>query len=454
MTKRDNYPKPTAANETAERSVLATLAVNPDEYPEAARLLQPFMFTSCIAEAEKLFGLIEDGVKYSTSDLGRIFDWFNLSDRTNLKRNVYLVHTAWRQREEIKLADELEQLLQEGKAPDLALEEIDSRRDFIREWTPKKEENPLESWTRLADSMGKNASNKRKGIYTGYPEFDRITGGLCEPDQIILAGRPKMGKTCIALDMALNASRSVPVVFFSLEMGADQIKMRLIAKQGGVKYREQRRAQMEGERLQDSDFQKVMQAVQDLYELPFQIENVGSLEEIKRLYRLYAKQYGAKVFFFDYLQQIDPGYRKGESTVDAVGRVSSTLKRLAVENKCCNVILSQFNREVDKQPGARPKMSNLRDSGKIEQDADLILAAYRPEYYGIMEDQDGESLRGVCELMNLADRHGLGLDNLRLNWNGEYETYLPIAAGTQFPESEDNIITRPSRMNTDDDIPF
>ncbi|MCB9315943.1 MAG: replicative DNA helicase [Lewinellaceae bacterium] len=247
------------------------------------------------------------------------------------------------------------------------------------------------------------------GLSCGMAEVDALTGGWQDSDLIILAARPGMGKTGFALSAAINAAQSgIPLAFFSLEMANTQLVARMLAmlsETGGHKMRQGQ--------LSDADLMRLAQAAEQIENLPIYLDDTPaiSIPELRAKCRRLKRQHGIRLVIVDYLQlmRLTPSglENKNANREQEVAGISRALKSLAKELNVPVIALSQLSRAVESRGGAkRPQLSDLRDSGAVEQDADIVSFIYRPEYYGILEDESGDSLRGIAEIIFAKNRHG------------------------------------------------
>jgi replicative DNA helicase len=216
------------------------------------------------------------------------------------------------------------------------------------------------------------------GVPTGYHQFDELTAGLQPSDLIILAARPAMGKTAFALNIAMNAAiAGVHTAVFSLEMSKEQLMMRLLCSKGMVDLAKLRRG-----RLDDSDWQKLYEAAGELSPAPLYIDDTSALTvlEMRSRCRRLASEHGLGLVIVDYLQLMRSS-RRIDSREQEISDISRNLKALAKELSVPVIALSQLNRKVEERGDKRPMMSDLRESGAIEQDADLIVFLYREAAY-------------------------------------------------------------------------
>ncbi|HDQ45002.1 MAG TPA: replicative DNA helicase [bacterium] len=243
------------------------------------------------------------------------------------------------------------------------------------------------------------------GVTTGFTKLDELTSGFQNGELIIVAGRPSMGKTAFCLNMARNAAvlGKTPVGIFSLEMARDQLALRLLCAEARVDAHAVRTGT-----LSDHDWPKLSTCVGTLAESPIYIDDtpgMGVLEMRAKARRL-KKEKDLGMLIIDYLQLMQ-GPRGAESRQQEISTISRSLKALAKELAVPVVALSQLSRAVEVRGGdKRPMLSDLRESGAIEQDADVVLFIYRPEFYGITKDDDGHTVEGRAEVIIGKQRNG------------------------------------------------
>lgn len=253
-------------------------------------------------------------------------------------------------------------------------------------------------------------------IASGLEEFDYVTGGFHKGELTILGGRPSDGKTAVALQMALNIARQGhPVCFFSLEMSSLQILNRVLTGMTGINP-----DCLRVELPTDREMAELERAVGLLKGLPFYLDYTAgsSLDAIRTKAMMQRRKGKCAMIVIDYLHLLGGAVGKGETTEQVVSRHVQGLKRLALQLDCPILALSQMNRacETRTERGGIPIMSDLRDSGTIEQIADCVTFVHRPERHGILEDEKGNSLKGVGRLYVLKNRNGAtGLARFRYN---------------------------------------
>jgi replicative DNA helicase len=258
------------------------------------------------------------------------------------------------------------------------------------------------------------------GLPTGYTEFDLMTSGLQPGDLIIVAGRPSMGKTSFALNVAQYAAlkKRVAVAVFSMEMPGEQLTMRLLSSLGRI---DQQR--LRSGRLQEEDWPRLSSAVSMLSEVPIFIDDTAGLTptEIRARARRLKREHDLQLIVIDYLQLMQVS-GTSENRATEISEISRSLKSLAKELNCPIIALSQLNRSLENRPNKRPIMSDLRESGAIEQDADLIVFIYRDEVYN--EDTNE---KGIAEIIIGKQRNG-PVGTVKLTFLGQYtsfENYAP-----------------------------
>ncbi|MFK8103610.1 MAG: replicative DNA helicase [Saprospiraceae bacterium] len=298
------------------------------------------------------------------------------------------------------------------------------------------------------------------GVPTGFTDLDRLTSGWQPSDLIILAARPGMGKTSFVLSMAKNAALDFgkAVAVFSLEMSNVQLVQRLISLEAEISG-----SKLRNGKLEDYEWQQLNTAIEKMSELPIYIDDTPGINifELRAKCRRLKMQHDIQIVIIDYLQLMTggPDTKKGNREQE-ISSISRALKGLAKELGVPVIALSQLSRAVETRGGAkRPMLSDLRESGAIEQDADIVSFIYRPEYYQILEDEEGQSLKGVAEFIVAKHRNG-ALDTIKLKFTDQFAKFSDLDdpdfsgfAETTEPNPNANIITRSSRMN-DEDIPF
>ncbi len=262
------------------------------------------------------------------------------------------------------------------------------------------------------------------GTATGFTDLDRMTSGLQAGDLIIVAGRPSMGKTAFSINIAENIAMdtNLPVAIFSMEMGASQLAMRMLGSVGKLNQHDLRTG-----RLQDDDWGRLTHALGKLNDAPIHIDESAALSALElraRSRRLHRKHNGLGLIVVDYLQLMSSNAGKmSENRATEISEISRSLKALAKELHVPVIALSQLNRSLEQRPNKRPVMSDLRESGAIEQDADLILFIYRDEVY----NSDSPD-KGKAEIIIGKQRNG-PIGKVELAFRGEFTRFDNLAPG-------------------------
>lgn len=339
----------------------------------------------------------------------------------------------------------------------------DSRKmdDIVRE--------SLEALEKLRDRV-----DGLTGIPSGFTALDRMTSGWQASDLVIIAARPAMGKTAFVLSCARNAAVQFgrPVVVFSLEMSSVQLVNRLISGEAEIEQEKLRKGN-----LAEWEWAQLHSKIGKLTEAPLFIDDTPALNifEFRAKCRRLKAQYDIQMIIIDYLQLMHgKGEGKGGGNREQeIGSISRALKSVAKELNVPVLALSQLSRAVESRPGAnkKPMLSDLRESGSIEQDADMVLFLYRPEYYGLTEDEEGRSTLGVGEVIIAKHRNG-ETGTVPLKFIGKYvkftdldegyemsgtiggsDPFAGMAPSNEFDARQSDFITRPSRMDQMDDEP-
>ena len=264
------------------------------------------------------------------------------------------------------------------------------------------------------------------GVPSGFSKLDRVTSGWQRSDLIICAARPGMGKTAFALTMARNIAvqSEMGVAVFSLEMSSEQLVNRLISSESEIKSDKLRKGD-----LADHEWIQLHSKIKGLSKAPIFIYDTTAISvfELRAKGRRLVKKHGIKMIIIDYLQLMTAG-GKGGNREQEISTISRSLKGIAKELEIPVMALSQVNRALEQRSGVgskRPMLSDLRESGAIEQDADIVTFIYRPEYYKIQEWEDGENCLGQGEIIVAKHRNG-GLDSIRLKFRGEYAKFTDL----------------------------
>lgn len=272
------------------------------------------------------------------------------------------------------------------------------------------------------------------GTSTGFKRLDDLTGGWQKTCLVVVAARPSMGKSALALDFMLAAAiKGEPVALFSLEVSNERVYSRIQAKVSGIDL-----SKITQTGLNEGDMRSMNLACQWLNNAPLYFEDVSSLNigQLKRKARNLYRKKNVRIFIIDYLQLLT-GNEKGNREQE-IASIMRGLKILSKELDATIIALSQLSREVEKSADKKPNLSHLRESGSIEQDADVVMFIYRPEYYDILQDETGKSLVGKAKIIIAKNKDG-ALGDVNLDWIGRI---------TKF-KSEDLEVSRPLEPNTE-----
>jgi replicative DNA helicase len=315
----------------------------------------------------------------------------------------------------------------EGRASDQLLAEVENRLAAIAEGRPK-DGGPQSITPLLRQAVDKidelfNSEGSITGLSTGFSDLDKMTSGLQRSDLVIVAARPSMGKTSFAMNLVEQAAlhNDKPVVVFSMEMPAESLIMRMMSSIGRIN-----QTRVRSGSLEDEDWPKLTTAVNKLKDRPLFIDDTPALSptEVRARCKRIQREHGdLAMIMIDYLQLMQiPG--RGDNRVAEISEISRGLKTIAKEFNCPMVALSQLNRGLEQRPNKRPINSDLRDSGAIEQDADVIAFIYRDEVYN-EESPD----KGVAEIIIGKQRNG-PIGSCRLAFIGEYTRFENLAHGS------------------------
>lgn len=277
-------------------------------------------------------------------------------------------------------------------------------------------------------SQAREEKDDVTGVPSGFPSLDAITGGWQKSDLIILAARPAVGKTAFALNLAMNAAmdkhKPKGVAIFSLEMGNTQIVKRMLSAVTEVRLENISRG-----RLEDYEFAQITQRMEPLAKAPIFIDDQAGLNifELRAKCRRLKSKHDIGMVIIDYLQLMQ-GSDKAGNREQEISKISRELKMLAKELDIPVMALSQLSRAVETRGGDKgkiPQLSDLRESGAIEQDADMVMFIYRPEYYGINNDEQGQPVDGETHI-NIAKHRNGRLDNVKLKALLEYQKFIEL----------------------------
>ena len=429
----------------AEQAILGGLLLNNSAWDDVAERVgardfyrkahrQIFEVIAQLVEEENPCDLVT--VSQALTQLGQLDDIGGMNYLSELARNTPSAANITAYAEIVRERSILRQLINvshdvansafntEGRK---SLEILDKAESAIFEIAEqqKKGSGPLDIKTVLKktvdriDELYKNKS-AITGVTTGFDELDKMTGGLQPSDMVVIAGRPSMGKTTFAMNLCENVAIKAgkPVLVFSMEMPADSIVMRMLASLGRIN-----QTSVRSGNLEKDDWPRITSAIHMLSEQKFFIDDTPALSplEMRARARRVARECGGELgcIMVDYLQLMQvPGV---DNRVNEISEISRSLKGLAKELNCPVLALSQLNRSLEQRPNKRPVMSDLRESGAIEQDADLITFLYRDEVYNKDTNE-----KGVAEVIIGKQRNG-PIGTVRLAFQGQFSRFDDLA---------------------------
>lgn len=362
----------------------------------------------------------------------------NTPSAANIRRYAEIVRERSMLRKLVTVADEISSAAfnPQGKEARQILDDAESRvfqiaQEGSRGSAGFLEIQPLLTQVveRIDELYHREGDSEITGIPTGFVDLDRMTSGLQPGDLVIVAGRPSMGKTSLSMNIGEHVAieQGLPVAVFSMEMGAVQLAMRMV---GSVGLLDQHR--MRTGKLVAEDWPKLTHAVQKVQEAQIYIDETPGLSgmEVRARARRLARQCGRLgLIIIDYLQLMS-GNSGSENRATEISEISRSLKGLAKELDCPLIALSQLNRSLEQRPNKRPVMSDLRESGAIEQDADLILFIYRDEVY----NPDSPD-KGTAELIIGKQRNG-PIGTVRVAFQGASTRFLNYTNGNAYVDNE------------------
>lgn len=391
-----------------------------------------------------------------------------VASTANIEYHARIISQKYIQRELIKISSEIIKeafedttdvfdLLDKAEQNLFAVSENNFRRDYDNMQTLVGEA------IKDIQSAREHEGNLR-GIPSGFTDLDRITAGWQKSDLVILAARPGMGKTAFVLSMARNIAVdfNIPVAFFSLEMSSIQLVTRLISSETQLPADKLKKGNLE-----NYEWEQLNAKIGKLVDAPLFIDDTPALSifELRAKCRRLKAQHGIQLIVVDYIQLMSTGGDNKGNREQEISTISRSLKALAKELNVPIITLSQLNRSVETRGGSkRPILSDLRESGAIEQDADLVTFIYRPEYYKIDQDEEGNPTKGLAELIIAKHRNG-ALADIKLQFVDKFAKFLDYEGGaydmpSDIPSEYDypagNSYTVPSRMNDleEEDQPF
>lgn len=375
-----------------------------------------------VMEQMRKNGTLEDiGGSYRLAELTG-----NVASSSHIETHALIIAQKYMARRMITFASRLEEKAFDPTADIYELmEETEGELYEMSKQNIKQDMEQIDPAIKEAVSIMETAASRAdgmNGLPSGFRELDKITCGWQNSDLIIVAARPAMGKTAFVLSMACNIAvdHKIPVGIFSLEMSKVQLVNRLISNV----------CQIEGNKIKtgqliEAEWFQFDQRVKNLYGSPIYIDETPSLSimELRTKARRIVKEKDIKILFIDYLQLMNAGGIKTNNREQEISTISRSLKALAKELNIPIIALSQLNRNVESRTGdKRPQLSDLRESGAIEQDADMVCFIHRPEYYNNTEDENGNSLIGIAEVIVAKHRSG-GIGVAKMRFKGEFAKF-------------------------------
>jgi len=370
---------------------------------------------STIGKAEEIGGLIY---------LNRLAQ--DTPSAANIRRYAEIVRDRAILRRLIAVADDIanQALNPQGRDTRSLLDEAESKIFNINEEGARGRsgfQSLPDLLSQVVDRIGQlyDQSNRSgiTGVPTGFTDLDKMTSGFQPGDLVIVAGRPSMGKTAFSLNIGEHVAvdQSLPVAVFSMEMGATQLAMRMVCSVGRLDQQRVRTGQ-----LVDDDWPRLTNAIQKMQDSQLYIDETPGLNalELRSRARKLSRQCGQLgLVIVDYLQLMSSASASGENRATEISEISRSLKGLAKELQCPVIALSQLNRSLEQRPNKRPVMSDLRESGAIEQDADVIIFIYRDEVYNPDSPE-----KGTAEIIIGKQRNG-PIGTVRLTFLGKYTKF-------------------------------
>lgn len=398
------------------------------------------------------------GPQYITSLTNRV------ASTANIEYHARILNQKQIQRELIKVSSEIiKDAYEEGTDALELLDKAEKNLFAVAEGNIKKNFSKMSELISEAKKQIEKAGQQQdglSGVPSGFLGLDRMTAGWQRSDLVILAARPGMGKTAFVLSMARNAAVSFnrPTAVFSLEMSSVQLVMRLISAETDLSSEKLRKGH-----LAEHEWHQLDTKIRELSEAPIFIDDTPALSifELRAKARRLKANHDIQMIIIDYLQLMTSGTEgRGGNREQEISTISRSLKGIAKELDIPIIALSQLSRNVEQRGGSKvPQLSDLRESGAIEQDADMVLFIYRPEYYNIEETEEGLPTNGLAEIHIAKHRNGaLGVVPLQfigtLGKFADYQDTAPfagsgLAANTSF-DSEPSTIIVGSRMNSSD----
>ena len=448
-----------------EEAVLGALMIEKDAYSIVSEILRPESFYDhkhqllykaittlamrqqpidilTVAEQLRSTGELEEagGPFYITQLSGKVASSAHIEYHARIIAQKFLARelitfTSNIQTKAFDATQDVDDLMQEAEGKLFEISQKNMKKDYTQI-------NPViqEAYEMLQKAAAR--TDGLSGLESGFRSLDKMTSGWQDSDLVIIAARPAMGKTAFVLSMAKNmaVNAKIPVALFSLEMSNVQLVNRLIVNVCEIPGEKIKSGQLAPYEWGQLDYK-----IKELYDAPLYVDDTPSLSvfELRTKARRLVREHGVKIIIIDYLQLMNASGMSFGSRQEEVSTISRSLKGLAKELNIPIIALSQLNRGVESREGIegkRPQLSDLRESGAIEQDADMVCFIHRPEYYKIYQDEKGNDLRGMAEIIIAKHRNG-AVGDVLLRFRSEYARF-------QNPD-DDMIIPMPGETPSD-----
>ena len=430
-----------------EEAVLGALMIEKDAYSIVSEILRPESFYDhkhqllykaittlamrqqpidilTVAEQLRSTGDLEDagGPFYITQLSGKVASSAHIEYHARIIAQKFLARelitfTSNIQTKAFDATQDVDDLMQEAEGKLFEISQKNMKKDYTQI-------NPViqEAYEMLQKAAAR--TDGLSGLESGFHKLDKMTSGWQDSDLVIIAARPAMGKTAFVLSMAKNmaVNARIPVALFSLEMSNVQLVNRMIVNVCEIPGEKIKSGQLAPYEWGQLDYK-----IKELYDAPLYVDDTPSLSvfELRTKARRLVREHGVRIIIIDYLQLMNASGMSFGSRQEEVSTISRSLKGLAKELNIPIIALSQLNRGVESREGIdgkRPQLSDLRESGAIEQDADMVCFIHRPEYYKIYQDEKGNDLKGMAEIIIAKHRNG-AVGDVLLRFRGEYARF-------------------------------
>ena len=479
FTKGSTANQPVPHSLEAEQALLGLLMLNNRLYEDVEGMVKPeyfyvpahtaifegvqqLLFKGYEANPISLKEVINDTSIFGGKDemiklLTGLFESATRAD--NVQTLVSIIYTFYLQRQLLEMTGKLEQDLGSARTLDATtklIERIEAELFKLNETGSTKElQNLRQPLVTVIEQIeeAKKHQGQLLGVNSGYKNLNKLLGGFRKSDLVILAARPSMGKTAFAVNVAYNAAEALrngqtggaAVGLFSLEMSSDQLAARMLSSASGIDS-----GQMARGEINDAELERVVQAAGELSEYPIVIDDTPglSVSQFRSKARRMARQHNIGMLVVDYLQLMTSELH-AHNRVQEISMISQTLKGVARELNVPVIALSQLSRNVESRENKRPQLSDLRESGAIEQDADVIMVLYREEYYlsklmGADENSEEnvklkerlDKVKGLTELLISKNRKG-STKTLTFTFDGPTTTFHEFSGDVGYPDGVD-----------------